>query len=88
MVKSADPDQIQDGADRSAAGDNAGVTSSRLPFCDFRCGHASFPKEGAVDGAAGCRTFAAVWCNALGVYVTKNAPCALRFGRRRPKAVW
>ena len=65
---------------------NAGVTSAKIKFCDIRCAHASFPKESAVDGAGSCRTFAALWCDILQEYVTKNAPCAVQFGKRRPKS--
>lgn len=61
---------------------NAGVTTSRIRFCDLRCEHAQFAKESALDGS--CRTFAALWCATLGRHVTKNAPCEKRFGRRRP----
>ncbi len=66
--------------------DNAGVSTARIKFCDLRCEHASFPKEEAVDGARSCRTFAALWCAQLQALVPKNAPCAVLFGRRRPKA--
>ncbi|MDZ7263244.1 MAG: hypothetical protein ONB16_01575 [candidate division KSB1 bacterium] len=65
--------------------DNAGVTSSRIKFCDLKCEHASFPHETGVDGSQSCRTFAALWCKLLEHYVTKNAPCAAQFGARRPK---
>ena len=88
MRQSKDPDEPHGCSLPPDGSDNAGVTSFHLLFCDFRCRHASFPQEGAVDGANSCRTFAAVWCDALGEYVAKNAPCALRFGRRRPKATW
>lgn len=64
---------------------NAGVTTSKIKFCDLRCEHASFPKEDAIDGSQSCRTFAALWCDLLGQLVTKNAPCAAQFGKRRPK---
>ncbi|MBN2010509.1 hypothetical protein JW960_14275 [candidate division KSB1 bacterium] len=64
---------------------NAGVTSSNIMFCDLRCPHASFPKEDSIDGSGSCRTFAALWCDQLDEYVTKNAPCAIKFGQRRPK---
>ncbi len=64
---------------------NAGVSSSKIKFCDMRCQHASFPKEKDIDGAGSCRTFAALWCDLLKEYVTKNAPCAEEFGKRRPK---
>jgi hypothetical protein len=66
--------------------DNAGVTTARIKFCDLRCEHASFPKEEALDGARSCRTFTALWCSQLQALVPKNAPCAVQFGRRRPKA--
>jgi hypothetical protein len=65
--------------------ENAGVTSSKIKFCDIRCEHASFPKEEDIDGSKSCRTFAALWCDLLEHYVTKNAPCAVQFGKRRPK---
>ena len=65
--------------------DNAGVTSAKIKFCDIRCQHASFPKDAAIDGAGSCRTFAALWCDILKEYVAKNSPCAVQFGKRRPK---
>ena len=65
---------------------NAGVTSSRIKFCDLRCEQARFPEEGAIDGAGSCRTFAALWCIQLKKYVTRNAPCEVIFGARRPKS--
>jgi hypothetical protein len=65
---------------------NAGVTSSKILFCDLKCEHASFPKEEGIDGSKSCRTFVALWCDILEQYVTKNAPCIARFGKRRPKA--
>jgi len=65
---------------------NAGVTTSRIKFCDLRCEHAEFPKQEHLDGANSCRTFAALWCNELNELVTKNAPCAVLYGKRRPKA--
>lgn len=68
--------------------ENAGVTSSKLPFCDLRCEHASFPKEKGIDGSESCRTFSAIWCEQLQEHVTKNAPCPVRFGKRRPKSSW
>ncbi|MCU0538434.1 MAG: hypothetical protein MUF46_00920 [Desulfobacterales bacterium] len=61
---------------------NAGVSTSRIRFCDLRCPRAGFARQSALDGS--CRTFTALWCAALGRHVTKNAPCELRFGRRRP----
>lgn len=68
--------------------DNAGVTSSGIRFCDFNCEHASFPKDEGIDGSGSCRTFSAVWCEKLQEYVTKNAPCPVQFGKRRPKSNW
>ncbi len=65
---------------------NAGVSTSRIKFCDLRCEHASFPGEEHLDGAKSCRTFAALWCRALQQVVSKNAPCAVQFGQRRPKS--
>lgn len=67
---------------------NAGVTSSNILFCDFKCEHASFPQDADIDGSGSCRTFSAVWCKLLEEYVTKNAPCRARFGKRRPKSTW
>ncbi|MCU0559312.1 MAG: hypothetical protein MUD16_03885 [Desulfobacterales bacterium] len=61
---------------------NAGVTTSRIRFCDLRCEQAEFARETALDGS--CRTFQSLWCAKLGRHVTKNAPCEERFGRRRP----
>ncbi|GAB4369987.1 MAG: hypothetical protein Kow0042_11980 [Calditrichia bacterium] len=68
--------------------ENAGVTSSRIKFCDMRCEHARFPQDNSVDGSRSCRTYLAIWCNQLEEYVTKNAPCAVLFGKRRPKSSW
>ena len=65
--------------------DNAGVTSSKIKFCDMRCEYADFAREDAIDGAGSCRTFAALWCKQLQKHVTKNAPCEVIFGSRRPK---
>jgi len=67
------------------ADENAGVVSSKIKFCDLRCEHASFPREENLDGSNSCRTFAALWCSLLEQHVTKNAPCAAQFGKRRPK---
>ena len=67
---------------------NAGVTSGKIKFCDLRCEHASFPKDADIDGSRSCKTYMALWCNALETYVTKNAPCAMLFGQRRPKSSW
>jgi hypothetical protein len=65
--------------------ENAGVTSSKIKFCDMRCEHAEFAKDEAIDGSGSCRTFMALWCSQLQKHVTKNAPCEVIFGARRPK---
>ncbi len=65
--------------------ENAGVTSSKIKFCDLRCPFAEFPSETAIDGSGTCRTFMALYCKKLKKYVTKNAPCEAEFGARRPK---
>ncbi len=67
---------------------NAGVTSSKIKFCDLRCEHADFAKEEALDGSGTCRTFMAIWCNDLHKHVAKNAPCEVLFGARRPKTAF
>jgi len=61
---------------------NAGVTTSRIRWCDMRCAHADFAKVDALDGS--CHTFQALWCRKLKSHVTKNSPCQIKFGRRRP----
>jgi len=66
--------------------DNAGVASSKIKFCDLRCPSAQFPKDKDIDGSGTCRTFLALWCTELNKYVTKNAPCEVIFGARRPKS--
>ena len=66
--------------------ENAGVTSSTIKFCDLRCEHAEFSTAEHLDGANSCRTFAALWCNGLNQIVSKNAPCAMLYGKRRPKS--
>jgi hypothetical protein len=66
--------------------DNAGVTSSKIKFCDLRCEYADFARENALDGSGSCRTFVALWCKKLEKHVTKNAPCEVLFGSRRPKS--
>ena len=65
---------------------NAGITNSKIKFCDLRCEHAEFPKQEAIDGSKSCRTFIGLWCKELKKYVTKNAPCEVLFGSRRPKS--
>jgi hypothetical protein len=61
---------------------NAGVTHSRITFCDLRCPHAEFARDEALDGS--CRTFMSLWCRQLKKHVAKNAPCEVIFGKRRP----
>jgi hypothetical protein len=56
-----------------------------VKWCDLRCEYADFPKEDALDGSKSCRTFIALWCNKLQKVVTKNSPCEVEFGARRPK---
>lgn len=68
--------------------DNAGVRTSRIKFCDLHCEFAAFPSEDAIDGSGTCRTFLALWCKQLDKYVTKNAPCEVLFGARRPKSTF
>lgn len=65
---------------------NAGVSTAKIKFCDLRCEHASFPSEEDLDGSKSCRTFAALYCKQLQQIVSKNAPCAVIFGQRRPKS--
>ena len=60
----------------------AGQANQRLKWCDFRCEHAESAKVDALDGS--CRTFQALWCTRLKSHVTKNAPCEMIFGKRRP----
>jgi hypothetical protein len=64
---------------------NAGVNTSKIKFCDLRCEMADFARDEAIDGSGSCRTFMALWCKQLNKYVTKNAPCEVIFGARRPK---
>jgi hypothetical protein len=66
--------------------ENAGVTKSKIKFCDLRCEYADFAREDALDGSGSCRTFIALWCKKLHKHVTKNAPCEVLFGARRPKS--
>ncbi len=61
---------------------NAGVKTSRLKFCDLRCEFADFARTDALDGS--CRTFQSLWCKKRKKHVTKNAPCEVVFGKRRP----
>ena len=61
---------------------NAGVTTSKIQFCDLQCKYADFARVNALDGC--CRTFQSLWCKKLKQHVTKNAPCEVLFGKRRP----
>lgn len=61
---------------------NAGITTSKIKWCDLLCEYADFAKEDALDGA--CRTFQSLWCEKLKKHVAKNAPCEEKFGARRP----
>jgi hypothetical protein len=61
---------------------NAGVTNSKIAFCDLMCEFSDFAKIDALDGS--CRTFQSLWCKKLRKHVTKNAPCEVKFGKRRP----
>lgn len=67
--------------------ENAGVERSDVKFCTMECEYARWPKKN-VDGARSCRTFNAIWCEALGQHTTRNAPCTVEFGARRPKPNW
>jgi len=62
--------------------DNAGIKTHRIKWCDLRCPDAEFAKVDALDGS--CHTFQSLWCAKLKKHVTKNAPCEIRFGKRRP----
>jgi hypothetical protein len=67
---------------------NAGVNTSKIKFCDMRCEHAKFPQDDDIDGSRSCQTYLAIWCSQLKEYTTKNAPCAVEYGQRRPKSSW
>ncbi len=66
--------------------DNAGITTHQIKWCDLKCKNADFAKVEALDGS--CRTFQSLWCGKLKKHVTKNAPCEVVFGKRRPAAKW
>ncbi|HED00220.1 MAG TPA: hypothetical protein ENN18_07545 [Proteobacteria bacterium] len=55
-----------------------------MKFCDMQCKYASWPKDEAVDGAASCRTFQAIYCEKKGRLVHKNLPCPEKIQRSRP----
>ncbi|MGD9174863.1 MAG: hypothetical protein PVF29_11910 [Desulfobacterales bacterium] len=61
---------------------NAGVTTSKIQWCDLRCKWAAAAKLDALDGS--CHTFQSLWCKKLKKHVTKNSPCEACFGQRRP----
>lgn len=65
---------------------NAGVTTHKIRWCNNRCEYADFAKMEAMDGS--CRTFQSLWCAKLKTHVTKNSPCQLKFGKRRPTTGW
>ncbi len=60
----------------------AGVTTSRIQWCELRCKWSAAAKLDALDGS--CHTFQSLWCKKLKKHVTKNSPCEVRFGQRRP----
>jgi len=63
---------------------NAGEKMQRIEWCDLRCKWADAAKLEALDGS--CHTFQSLWCKKLKQHVTKNAPCEVLFGKRRPFA--
>lgn len=67
--------------------DNAGVETAHTTWCTLECEHAHWPEEN-MDGSKSCRTFSALYCTALDEHVTKNTPCAVEHGQRRPKPNW
>jgi hypothetical protein len=54
----------------------------------MNCEYARFPRDEDIDGSRSCQTYLAIWCQQLEQYVTKNAPCAVLYGKRRPKSSW
>jgi hypothetical protein len=56
-----------------------------MDFCDMTCRHASWPKEGALDGSGSCRTFQALYCGKKKRLVQKNAPCREKENRDAEK---
>ncbi len=68
--------------------DNAGVDTSKIKWCDLTCSYAAWPDTTDVDGAMTCRTFIALDYKKLKKLVTKNSPCSVKFGARRPKSNW
>ena len=69
--------------------DTAGITNyENVTWCDLTCEHADFPDAYAVDGSGTCRTFLALYCRKLKRLVTKNSPCAVLHGERRPTTDW
>lgn len=69
--------------------ENAGVLSEKAArWCDMNCVFAGFAKKSALDGSGTCRTFQAIYCKKLKKHVTKNAPCEIAHGARRPSTGW
>ncbi|GBE30504.1 MAG TPA: hypothetical protein ENH10_01450 [Bacteroidetes bacterium] len=67
--------------------DNAGVGEGQIKWCTMDCEQANWPKDN-IDGAKSCRTFNAIYCATLEQHVTRNTPCAVEHGARRPKPNW
>jgi len=76
-----------DGSAVRPEGDNAGIGHASLKWCTIECEHAEWPDDN-IDGSKSCRTFSALWCRILKEHVTKNTPCAVEHGQRRPKPDW
>ncbi len=62
--------------------ENAGITTHKIKWCDLRCESADLARLDNLDGS--CRTFQSIWCDRLEKHVTKNSPCEMEFGKRRP----
>ncbi len=73
--------------EKNEGSDNAGVENAEKKWCTMECEHATWPRKN-VDGSGSCRTFSALWCEVLKQHVTKNTPCAVEHGQRRPKPCW
>ena len=61
---------------------NVGITTHKILWCDLCCKWANAARLEALDGS--CHTFQSLWCRKLKKHVTKNAPCEVLFGQRRP----
>lgn len=66
--------------------ENAGISTSKIRWCDPRCEYSQFPEKGDIDGSRSCQTYLALYCSKLNTYVTRNAPCQVLYGARRPKS--